>query len=195
MDWKLESRHKASSPTKKRSCRSFLPIVSERCLQYCQKKHVGPFVLTFPENEASEFIFDDACKRYFPWSLMQVRSSPQSVPSWNGLQILVCSNFPVLRTTSGYLDCIESSMTEMSTIYQWRRGPVVITTAQFHSTKPELRFCARSNPTGGVSEIREGEDLWQWSQLEIRLNTFLRSTIPQKQFIIIIIIPGKIAEI
>ena len=40
---------------------------------------------------------------------------------------------------------------------------------------------------GGVSEIHDGEDLWQWSRLEIRLNTFRRSTIPQKQFIVIII--------
>ena len=62
---------------------------------------------------------------------------------------------------------------------------MVITTAQLHSTKPELRFCASSNP---VSEIRDGEDLWQWSRLEIRLNAFRRSTILQKQFIIIIII-------
>ena len=38
------------------------------------------------------------------------------------------------------------------------------------------------------SEIRDGEDLWQWSRLKIRLNTFCRSTIPQKQFIIIIVI-------
>ena len=52
----------------------------------------------------------------------------------------------------------------------------------------ELRFCAGSNPARGVSEIRDGKDLWQWSRLEIRLNTILRSTIPQKQFIIIIII-------
>ena len=51
----------------------------------------------------------------------------------------------------------------------WRRGVVVITTAQLHSTKPELRFCAGSNPAHGVSEIRDGEDLWQWSRLEIRL--------------------------
>ena len=36
---------------------------------------------------------------------------------------------------------------------------VVITTAQVHSTKLELRFCAGSNPTQGVSEIRDGEDL------------------------------------
>ena len=62
-----------------------------------------------------------------------------------------------------------------------------ITTAQLHSTNPELRFSAGSDPARGMSEIRDGEDLWQWSRLEIRLNAFRRSTIPQKQFIIIII--------
>ena len=39
-----------------------------------------------------------------------------------------------------------------------RRGVVVITTAQPYSTKPELSFCAGSNPARGVSEIRDGED-------------------------------------
>ena len=40
----------------------------------------------------------------------------------------------------------------------------------------------------GLSEIHNGEDLWEeLSWLEIRLNTFGQSTIPQKQFIIIII--------
>ena len=48
-------------------------------------------------------------------------------------------------------------------------GVVVMTTAKLHSSKPELRFCAGSNPARDVSEIRDGEDLWQWSQLEIRL--------------------------
>ena len=75
----------------------------------------------------------------------------------------------------------------VSSCLLWCRGVVVITTAQLHSTKPELRLCAGSNPARGVSEIRDGEDLWQWSQLEIRLNAFCQSTIPQKQFIIIII--------
>ena len=37
--------------------------------------------------------------------------------------------------------------------------PVVITTAQLHSTKSELRFCAGLNPARGVSEILDGEDL------------------------------------
>ena len=41
----------------------------------------------------------------------------------------------------------------------WRRGIVVITTAQLHSTKLELRFCAGSKHARGVSEIRDGEDL------------------------------------
>ena len=36
---------------------------------------------------------------------------------------------------------------------------VVITTAQLHSTKPELRFCAGSNPARGMQEAPDGEDL------------------------------------
>ena len=35
----------------------------------------------------------------------------------------------------------------------------LITTAQLHSSKSELWFCAGSNPAQGVSEIRDGEDL------------------------------------
>ena len=41
----------------------------------------------------------------------------------------------------------------------WRRRVVVITNAQLHSIKPELRFCAGSHPARGVSDIRDGVDL------------------------------------
>ena len=44
-------------------------------------------------------------------------------------------------------------------------GVAVIATALLHSTKPELRFCAGSNPARGISEIPDDEDLWQWSHL------------------------------
>ena len=37
-----------------------------------------------------------------------------------------------------------------------RRGVVVITTAQLHSTKSEIRFCAGSNPARGVSMVPAG---------------------------------------
>ena len=42
---------------------------------------------------------------------------------------------------------------------EWRGGVVVITTAQLHSTKSELRLCAGSKPARGVLEIQDGEDL------------------------------------
>ena len=38
----------------------------------------------------------------------------------------------------------------------WRRGVMVITAAPLHSTKPELRFCAVSNPARGESEMMVG---------------------------------------
>ena len=65
----------------------------------------------------------------------------------------------------------------------WRRGVVVITTAQLHSTKPELRFCVGSNFARSVLKICGVEELIPAGK---RLNDFRRSTIPQKQFIIII---------
>ena len=43
--------------------------------------------------------------------------------------------------------------------------------------------------TTTLSEIHDGEVLWQWSRLQIKLNAFCWPTIPQKQFIIIIISP------
>ena len=46
---------------------------------------------------------------------------------------------------------------------------MVITTAKLHLTKPEVRFCTGSNPAHRMLEICDGEDLWQWSRLEIRL--------------------------
>ena len=39
-------------------------------------------------------------------------------------------------------------------------------------------LCTGSNPAWGMSEIRDGEDHWQWSQLEIKLYAFRGSSIP-----------------
>ena len=57
---------------------------------------------------------------------------------------------------------------------------MVMTTVQLHTTNSELRFCLGSNPTRNMSEICDGEDLWPWSRLEIRLNVFPRSIILQR---------------
>ena len=58
-------------------------------------------------------------------------------------------------------------------------GVAVITIAQLHPKNPEFRFCAGSDPAYSVLEIRDSEDLWEWSYLETRLNTFHGSNIPQ----------------
>ena len=79
-------------------------------------------------------------------------------------------------------------MFNSKTFYAVWCGDVFIATAQHHSTKPKLRFYARSNPVCDVSEIRDGKNPWQWSPLEISLNVFCRSTIPQKHFIIIVVV-------
>ena len=63
--------------------------------------------------------------------------------------------------------------------FLWRRGVVVITTEHLYWTKSELRLCAGSNSAREVSEIHGGEDLWQWPRLEVKWNTFRRSTISQ----------------
>ena len=54
----------------------------------------------------------------------------------------------------------EKMKTEVNdNVTKWRRGVVVTTTAQVHSSKPELRFCAGSSPVHGEWEIRDGEHL------------------------------------
>ena len=57
------------------------------------------------------------------------------------------------------------------------------------SKKFESRFWVDSNPTPGESEIWDGKNIWHisYARLEIRLNSFCWSTIPEKQFIIVII--------
>ena len=107
-----------SSPKKKRSRRSFCPTSNESEVNYRYKKRVGPSNISFPENEASEFILDDSNKRHFLWALMRYKTHEFIIPSWTGYQICISKDVPILKTNVGYLDCIDESATEMSTIYQ-----------------------------------------------------------------------------
>ena len=53
---------------------------------------------------------------------------------------------------------IEKQINVSVNVFRGYRRVVVVTTEKFHSTKPELRFCAGSNPARNLSEIRDGED-------------------------------------
>ena len=106
------------SPNNKRSRRSFIPTSSASEVNYHYKKRVGPTPITFHENEASDFILDDSNKRDFLWTLLRYKATEFRIPSWTGFQISVSNDIPLLKTTVGYLNCIDPSATEMSTIYQ-----------------------------------------------------------------------------
>ena len=65
------------------------------------------------------------------------------------------SQYTVLLATTSY-----GQHNINNRLITWRRDVVVITAAQLHSTKPELRLYAGSSSARGVSEIRNVEDLW-----------------------------------
>ena len=77
---------------------------------------------------------------------------------------------------------------------------MVITTAQVHSTKPQLKSLHADgvNPVHGVLDVCDDENLWQCSLLKIRHHVLRWSTIPQKPLIIINFtrntIPSKISK-
>ena len=61
---------------------------------------------------------------------------------------------------------------------------MIITTAYFHSTRPELRFSAGSNFAFNVLEIPNGENLQQYPRPEIRFNVLTSVHHSSKLFII-----------
>ena len=52
-----------------------------------------------------------------------------------------------------------------------RLGLDVTTTEQLYTIRSELRLWKVSKPAESVSQVREGEKRWQWSQLEIMFNS------------------------
>ena len=73
------------------------------------RKHIDPVVVSFPENEASDFILHDSYKRHFLGTLLRANFTIQSYTFSNASLRL--------QTNIGYLDCIDSSAAKMSTIY------------------------------------------------------------------------------
>ena len=44
-------------------------------------------------------------------------STPQHIPSWTGFRIAISNREPVKDASIGYLDCIDSPATDISTVY------------------------------------------------------------------------------
>ena len=68
------------------------------------------------------------------------------------------SNFNLKLDLNGSL-CTTLCVIELDSVWIFPGSILVASTAQLHSSKPELKFSAGSNLACGVSEIRDGEDL------------------------------------
>ena len=79
-----------------------------------------------------------------------------SIPVTDEIGMVVNESIPMVE-----IDVLqkEKKAEKFSFMNLWRHGVVVITTAQLHLNKPEFRFCTGSNLAGGMSEIRDDEDL------------------------------------
>ena len=105
-------------PKRKRSRRSFSPTSCAPKVNYLYRKRIDPVAVSFPGNEASDFILGDSNKRQFLWTLLRYKATNFGIASWSGFQISISNGIPLLQTSIGYLDCIYSSAAEMSAIFQ-----------------------------------------------------------------------------
>ena len=82
-------------------------------------KRVGPSENNFQENLEEDMLFTEVEENTFLWSLLrQSCSYVQRFPSWTGFNITINSDTSALKFTVSYLDCIDTSATEITTIYQ-----------------------------------------------------------------------------
>ena len=85
---------------------------------YVAGKRQGPRPLKFCENDARDSIIADQEVLSRLWVISRKMSVPQTIPSWTGFNISVSSNITVVTTSIGYLDCIDASASDISTINQ-----------------------------------------------------------------------------
>ena len=107
-----------SSPKRKRSRRSFKLPDRGFFRPYEAGKRIGPEPLKFYENDAREFMIADQEVLSRLWIMCRKMSVPQAIPSWTGFHMSVRNNIAVATTAIGYLDCIDSSASDISTINQ-----------------------------------------------------------------------------
>ena len=106
------------SPKRKRSRRSLVLLERNAQPMYVAEKRQGPRPLKFCENDARDLIIADQKVLSRLWVFSRKMSVPQMIPSWTGFIISVRSNITVVTTSIGYLDCIDASTSDISTINQ-----------------------------------------------------------------------------
>ena len=105
-------------PKRKRCRRSFKVNTEQWRTDYLSGKRIGPKNLTFPGNEDCRFLLDEQSRINTAWILSHKSSIPQAMPSWTGFNIKIRDNITPNKCSVGYLKCLDSPASDMSTIFE-----------------------------------------------------------------------------
>ena len=89
-------------------------------------KRIGPTNLTFPGNDDREFLLNEHSMINIAWILSRTSSVPQAIPSWTGFNIQIRDNITPSKCSVGYLECLDSPASDMSTIFEIRNRCLAI---------------------------------------------------------------------
>ncbi len=74
--------------------------------------------MTFPGNDDRRFLLDEQSRINIAWILSRKSSVPQAVPSWTGFNIKIRDNITPNKCSVGYLKCLDSPTSDISTIFE-----------------------------------------------------------------------------
>ena len=106
--------------TRERGRRSFkLELSNQNISKSVSSNRIRPLPKEIPETVDNPLFFAGQNKNNFLWAIMRHHfSENQVIPSWAGFNITMHGNLAVLKSSVNYLDCIDSTATDISIIYQ-----------------------------------------------------------------------------
>ena len=80
---------------------------------YRSGKRSGPGPLMFSNNEERDLLLADQDNLNMVWILSRQHSIPKHIPSWTGFHMEARNNIAVLKTSLGYLDCLDAPASDI----------------------------------------------------------------------------------
>ena len=93
---------------------------------YIYIKCIGPAPLWYQLNNEKEFLLAYQELLYFTWIHSRNSSRLQTIPTWIGFKIILTKDVSASESWIGYLDCLDSMVTDNSTIHYWLCRPPII---------------------------------------------------------------------
>ena len=92
-------------------------IIFQVVAEYISGKGTGPAPLSYQSNDEREFLLAYQELLYLTWIPARNSSLQQIIPSWRGFNIILREDVLVSKSLIGYLDCLDASAIDNSTIH------------------------------------------------------------------------------